>query len=122
MSTVIQLLTSARLKGRITDGKLEFVATQTTGEAVTLLEVLTEAPPARVELHDFNDDDTVWTFVAGPGWTRVDAHIEQTFPLSPDESPYNFDITAQSTQAGATQTKSEKLSIKIKPIERGPED
>lgn len=124
MSTVIQILTAVRLKGRLDDDdKLELTAIQTTGEAVKALEIHGDVLPARVELHDFKVGEIDWTFVADHGWERVEAHIEREFQTySRDEGFDEFEVSVRSNQGAATQTKSKKLYIKIKPVEQGPDN
>ena len=118
MPTIIKLLPSVILKGRLNiSGALEFAAIQISGEPITVLVVQTDNPPARVEVHDFKVGETDWVIVAPEGWERFEGYIAREFPYNPDEAAYTHDIAAQS----ASQTKSKKIFITIKPVEQGPD-
>ena len=122
MASTIKLLKAARLKGRInTSDALELYMLRDANEIVTDLDVLSDALPVRIEVHDFDHQGFDWEFQGDSTWTRASwgVYLEHSAWVS-SESPLSLTVTAQE-QSTEAKEKSEQIYVTIDEVVQGPD-
>ncbi|NVB40227.1 hypothetical protein G6O69_20460 [Pseudenhygromyxa sp. WMMC2535] len=105
-----------------TDESLEIAPIRDTGEIITTLDIEVDALPVRVEIHDFEQSGTSWTFPEQAVWSRGEGNYAWTeYDHYIEESYETLTFSAVCEEGAAAREKSKQIYIKIKPIVVGPD-
>lgn len=133
MASTIELLSAARLKGRInTSDSLELFMLRDSNEVVTDLDISSDALPIRIEVYDFEHQGVVWKFQGDTTWTRdswgvymehsawADSEEPLTLTVTAQEQPLTLTVTTPE-QTAAAKEKSKQIYVTIDDVVQGPD-